>query len=86
MIIPNSQHADRHRECGRHSGIPECCIDWFLGPWLDTVVHSPKLWRSYWHANLDRVGPAPEYIRCPICIQQNRAEQTRECDCEIKDW
>jgi len=70
---------DRHRECGRHSGIPECCIDWYLGPWSNVVSGVPYLWEAYWKANNE--PEEPDYIRCPSCIAANRVAEIRECEC-----
>ena len=70
---------DWHRACGRHSGIPECCIDWFLGPWRDVVSVVPYLWKAYWEANNEH--EEVDYIRCHSCIAASRVVKIKECDC-----
>ena len=67
---------DYHRECGRHSGIPECCIDWYVGPWSRVVSAIPYLWEAYWKAN-----GAADYIRCPVCIENSVVVVIEECNC-----
>ena len=68
-----------HRECGRHSDILECCIDWFVGPWQD-VSAVPYLWEAYWKANFGE-PEEPDYIRCPSCIESNHLVEPKECEC-----
>ena len=68
-----------HYECGRHSGIPECCVDWYLGPWSNAVSVVPYLWEAYWKSNNE--PKAPDYIRCPSCIESRRVMEVKECNC-----
>jgi hypothetical protein len=70
---------DWHRECGMHSGIPECCIDWYVGPWKDVVLTIPYLWEAYWKAN--NRDDEVDYIRCPMCIEHSIVAIIKECDC-----
>ena len=67
-----------HVECGRHSGIPECCIKWFIGPWR-TVLTFGEEWASYWQKN-NRENV--DYIRCLECIDKSIVVDIKECDCE----
>lgn len=71
--------SDYHRECGRHSGIPECCINWYIGPWNEVVAQVPYLWATYWKANNTPIEV--EYIRCPVCIENSKIVMIKECDC-----
>jgi hypothetical protein len=68
-----------HRECGRHSGIPTCCIYWFIGPWLHFVSKVPRLWKMYYEAN-----GTVEYIRCPMCITIDRQKEMTLCNCDME--
>jgi hypothetical protein len=68
-----------HHECGRHSGIPECCIDWFIGPWSSISIPG-KAWALYWKEN-DKARNV-EYIRCPTCIKKSIVVKIKGCDCE----
>ena len=68
-----------HIECGRHSGIPECCINWFIGPWSSVRIFG-WVWTLYWREN--NKGGDVEYIRCLECIKNLTVVDIKECDCE----
>ncbi|MBK26101.1 MAG: hypothetical protein CME70_19040 [Halobacteriovorax sp.] len=68
-----------HVKCGRHSGIPECCIDWFVGPWSFIRTFGEE-WALYWQMNDKDKGV--EYIRCPKCIEESIVIGIKECVCE----
>ena len=68
-----------HRECGKHSGIPECCVEWYVGSWSSTIMNIPVLWKAYWDYN---DGDSVEYIRCHVCIDNKRSVELKECNCE----
>lgn len=70
---------DYHRECGRHSGIPTCCVDWFVGPWSEVRIFGP-FWKLYWDKNGDNVN----YIRCLRCAEDNKAVELKDCDCDAR--
>jgi len=65
--------------CGRHSGIPDCCIRFFIGPWREIYANPPHH-AEYWHIMKD-IAPMAEYILCPECIVESRVVTTKECDC-----
>jgi hypothetical protein len=63
--------------CGLHSGIPACCIAWYLGPWrLVGYGRAPRIRRTYFEL-LDGFG----HIACPLCFLKGRVVEVRECDC-----
>jgi hypothetical protein len=67
-----------HLICGRHTGIPECCIRWFNGPW--TIISSISYLReAYWQENDKHVNV--DYVRCPACIHDLNIVQIKVCDC-----
>ena len=68
-----------HRQCGKHSGIPECCVEWYVGSWSNAVMHVPVLWKAYWDYN---DNDSIDYIRCPDCIENKRNVELKECNCE----
>ena len=76
-----SESIDYHVECGRHSGIPECCIIWFTGPWK-TVRTFGEEWAAYWIKNNNIEGV--DYIRCPECIDKSIVVDIKGCDCESR--
>lgn len=69
---------DYHVECGRHSGIPECCIGWFTGPWKKVQAFGEE-WAAYWSKN--NRGKGADYIRCPECINKSIVVDIKRCDC-----
>tara|TARA_Y100000593_G_scaffold38054_1_gene73837 strand:- start:5134 stop:5361 length:228 start_codon:yes stop_codon:yes gene_type:complete len=69
-----------HVECGRHSGIPECCIQWFVTAWSNYVYINSDLRNKYLLVN-DNVG----YIRCPTCIANRSVIKIKECDCYVEE-
>ena len=67
-----------HKVCGIHSGIPECCINWYIGPW--TVISSLQYLRNaYWTKN-EKYRDI-NYIRCPNCIDSGKIVQIKKCEC-----
>jgi len=60
--------------CGRHSGIPLCCIAWFVGPWR--LLHGwPR--NAYFNA----IPQGFDHIGCPRCMLRNRPVIVRDCAC-----
>ena len=55
-----------HRGYGKLSGIPDCCIEFFVGDW-ENIWNVPSKSRSYHTKN----GTDVPYIRCPKCIETN---------------
>lgn len=77
MITPQSRlqqnsELSRTRMSGRHSNIPECCIDFYEGPW-------EQLWRT---DEGQRMDPRWEinYVRCPGCIEKDYVIEVHLCD------
>ncbi len=63
---------------GRCSGIPLCCIAWFVVVWplfQDTSVHVPP--RQQWYLSL--TTPGSEHVQCPACILRRRVVTVRDC-------
>jgi hypothetical protein len=74
-------------ECGTHSGIPPCCIAWFM---LVRVHQDPG--GSEWLAYERLLGRAMRgrkrhvgYAPCPACIAARRFVRVRLCRCEFAD-
>lgn len=79
--------------CGRHSGIPACCIAWYVTVWrLVFRWERFRCWtmtdgiRHEWHSYHDwRPHPDAEYVQCPVCkLRQRYPAQTRLCACGSK--
>jgi hypothetical protein len=60
-----------HYRCGLHSGIPKCCIRFFVRSWWDLEPN----------ARPDRSRSKANYVQCPACYKARRAVQTKTCEC-----
>lgn len=69
-----------HIQCGKHSGIPECCIEWFVSTWLPAYFVNHDFVQKY-HSNNGDVG----YIRCLNCIKDNLIVEIKECECKFPE-
>ena len=68
-----------HWSCGKHSGIPECCIRFFIGPWAK-IYQNDERREAYWDIMRGAL-PTAEYIVCPRCIAEKRVFPTEKCEC-----
>src|ERR1039458_3891016 len=70
-----------HTRFGKHSLIPDCCIEFWLGFYYKTpyqITKKYKEWRK-------QVGASHwGYIPCPICVLQNHRIVIHKCgpECE----
>lgn len=64
------------RRCGLHSGIPECCVDFFVKHWrrwykdrrqTEILKHHRALYNAQLH------GRVYSYIACPTCLAAKKA-------------
>lgn len=64
-------------ECGRHSGIPRCCVGFFVGFWMwATDQHWMNAYA--YHRWRDVAG----YIQCPLCkLLRRPVRRLAECSC-----
>ena len=63
---------------GRHSLIPECCIEFFIGPWASNDY-------TQWTAEDRDPGFDGEYVRCDECMRLNKQVKIHKCtkDCKF---
>lgn len=67
--------AAQDERCGAHSGIPACCVRFFLTGWRDEQVRAGEAFDAGpWFAYSDRVAVEggfvrPGYVMCPGCIE-----------------
>lgn len=66
---------------GRCSGIPECCIAFFIEVWSDSLSHTQAGTEL-----LSSLPRAVQYIPCPICLELENFVQIRACrpGCECR--
>ena len=68
--------------CGLHSGIPECCVLFFLTCWpiirrYEDETGEPSIYRVL---VLEAETESKGYIPCPACLASRRFVEMRECD------
>lgn len=77
-------------ECGMHSGIPDCCIKFFVTVWVWVPkTRKSKTFRDYWNKmekkykygkdTLDNGAKYLGYIPCPSCLHKNNFIQVKDC-------
>jgi hypothetical protein len=69
----------KHITCGLHSGIPLCCISFFIFFWNGNIDRPGKLF------DMVRKDKNSNYIRCPLCIKRNHIIKVKPCNCGVKN-
>ena len=72
-----------YRNCGSHSNIPPCCVEFFIKYWRGGIPDSfigrgYRLLKKWWYP-ADR---RPAYVVCPKCFLKRYAQPLHECDWE----
>jgi hypothetical protein len=82
--------ADLDRECGLHSGIPECCVAFFVEVWWPLVLQSNAKSAAVIRARValmkkteTELGVAFRHTPCAACLAAGRAVTVKKCppDC-----
>ena len=60
---------------GIHSGIPTCCVVWFITGWQ--LVYGTRLLGWYLSKS-----PYHSYIPCPLCLSKSKRVPIRDCEQE----
>lgn len=78
------------RECGRHSNIPECCIEYFVAIWWPIVLLSNAESAAFIRARVARIreterqlGVKFGHTPCEACLVTGRVVKVARCppDC-----
>lgn len=64
---------EEHRIKGKHSNIPDCCVEWFV---FIIQFFGTKAADLYYQA----VGYGRGYIPCPVCLVNNVNITIHKCD------
>lgn len=70
--------------CGLHSGIPECCVFFFVKVWSRWGQGRERDRRyAEYHAFLRGAlgGRHPGYVLCPACVLRRHVVAVRRCGC-----
>jgi hypothetical protein len=69
-------------ECGLHSGIPKCCVLFFVKVWRHWMdEREGVLMNSYWSTQRVLGINQPGYIPCPACLLAGNLVPIKECFC-----
>lgn len=75
-------------ECGRHSGIPDCCIEYFIAVWVPLFRDPAKRWafearQGRVRRTERRLGVDYQYIPCDSCLASGAPVVVLDCppDC-----
>lgn len=64
-----------HWKFGRHSGIPDCCVEYWLTQW-----DNDRNTQSKHHEAVICLGWG--YVPCPACLSLKRKARVVQCDLE----
>lgn len=72
------ERIDRLR--GECTGLPECCVDFYVGPWSTWHAAQTDMWTTY----RKRIDAALHthffaYIPCPTCLAAKRFVRANRC-------
>lgn len=75
------RHLARTVECGLHSGIPACCVRFYVTRWL--WYFDRRGWRgtfpARYRARIMAARKGFEYVPCPACLRRGRARPLLRC-------
>ncbi len=71
----------RHRNCGKHSNIPSCCVEFFIKYWRGKI---PDTFIGGFYRFLKKcfypASRMPAYVPCPKCLIKRYAQPLYECN------
>lgn len=73
---------DFHIAFGLKSGIPRCCVDFWVNEYCGTLDTHPNLWMAYHNILTDvrvKEGRDIRYVPCPSCLSNRVFVKTIEC-------
>lgn len=71
--------------CGLHSGIPRCCIAWFVSCWRFWPGARFNTYYKIVQLSEELHGIAFDHIPCPLCIVRGREDGVLDCAC-VAEW
>lgn len=64
-----------HMKYGSHSGIPDCCIAYFITDWQTALNARNGHWKRIYDLGWG-------YVPCPTCLSLKRKARVIDCDLE----
>jgi len=77
-------------ECGLHSGLPRCCVAFFVKVWwpywlvIDERLSLAKVDPHGSFAAYQRWTTRPGYVPCPRCVLDENFVEVLPCECELR--
>jgi len=68
--------------CGIHSGIPACCIAFFVGHWAHGFSEDKQAQYITRHRKKLREAGLMGYVACPDCLETKNFTTLKPCACE----
>ena len=77
-MIPWWKQLDHDLQCGLHSGLPLCCVLFYVLVWARIRQGRFTRWYMQQHES--------DYIPCPLCVLRGREVRVAECGCNGGTW
>lgn len=65
--------------CGLHSGLPDCCVLFYVTFW-----QAADDARRAWYRRYMKYSGLPEYVPCPACLASGVFVEVAHCVCEYR--
>ena len=73
---------------GRHSNIPDCCIAYFIGLWIDSAItlrYADPLYKTWCEVQKEKGVGFGEYVPCEKCLRKPEdMRQLHKCGPECR--
>jgi hypothetical protein len=89
-VDPADRDAMGMIECGLHSGLPRCCVAFFVKVWwpywlaIDGLSSRARTDAHAAFAAYQRWTTRPGYVPCPRCVVDENFVEVLPCECELK--
>jgi hypothetical protein len=84
--LPRDRFTVKHVHCGLHSGLPDCCILFYITCWWPlTLAESDDDEGNPYRDLLDGAGGRGSgYVPCPGCLAARNFVEVRPCDAQSR--
>jgi len=78
-VLRRILHLPKTVECGRQSGIPDCCIAYYCTVHMWATAQAMRSYGKKLTAHERSHGRSIQYIVCPDCLRRNHIVEVRGC-------
>lgn len=78
----NNDVAMHQVDCGLHSGLPVCCIEFFVTAWWPLAMLGQHEAMSCYNQLRADLGVSCDYIPCPDCLAKREFVKVERCNCD----